>query len=262
MNNKERVGHITSSKIYLLLANGRSKSPITSNTWSKPALTYFQQKRIERKLGKCIDTNGYSRPMAWGNFMEYVVFSHLGLEYKIVSQQSEEHHDPEFKDIWSGSKDLFVPNVKIGEIKCYQLEKFCLYTDAITAPITKTFTFDDKLENLRTNFTQEYYQMVSNAIINKVNKAEAITFAPFESELEDIRDLVRNYEGPDKWKYRFIEEEDPDNLPVLKDGGHYNNLNIFEFTVPEQDKQLLTEKVRLAKSEIIVDNPTKTKQVL
>ena len=252
MNNIERVAHITSSKIHLLCANGRSKSPITGNTWSSGALTYFEEKRIERKLGRCLDTGGYSRPAAWGIFMEMIVFDHLGLEYKIESKDSTEHPDKEFKDIWSGSRDLIVPNVKIGEIKCYQLKKFAQYTDVITLPITKTFTLKHKIENFKKEFAQEYWQLVSNAILNKVDKAEVLSFAPYESELPGIREWAENYEGADKWKYRFISEEEPENLALLKDNGHYKNLNMFEFTVPKEDIEFLTEKVRLAKKEIIL----------
>ena len=100
MNNPERVGHITSSKIHVLCkSSSRDKpSPITGVKWSQPALSYFEEKRIERKLGKCLDTGGYNRGTLWGDFMEIIVFNHLGIEYKIESKDSQEHPDPEFKD--------------------------------------------------------------------------------------------------------------------------------------------------------------------
>jgi len=241
MNNIERIGHVTSSRIHLLCAKGRSKSPITGNTWSSGALTYFEEKRIERKLGRTIDTGAYSRPAAWGNFLELIVFDKLGIEYKIESQMSTEHPDEEFKGVWSGSADLIAPSVKIGEIKCYQLKKFAQYSDAI---------LKKDIQNIKDNFAQEYWQMVSNAIINKVEKAEAISFAPYESQLPELREWADNYEGADKWKYRFISEEPAENLALLKDKGHYQDINMFEFTVPQEDIEFLTEKVRLAKLEI------------
>lgn len=250
MNNKERVAHITSSKIYLICANGRSKSPITGNTWSSQALTYFEEKRIERRLGRCLDTGGYSRPAAWGLALEVIVFSLIGLEYKIDSQSSTEHPDEEFKDIWAGSADLIVPGVKIGEIKCYQLKKFAQYSEALTIPITKDFTLKDKIANLKKNFAQEYWQMVSNAIINNVPRAEALCYAPYESELPMIKDYVNNIEGADQWKYKFIDAEPAENLAVIKDNGHYKNLNMFEFEIPKEDIDFLIERMKLAKLEI------------
>ncbi|WP_372938621.1 hypothetical protein [Seonamhaeicola sp.] len=254
MNNIERVAHITSSKIYLLCQTSTrdKKSPITGNKWSAGALTYFEEKRIERKLGKCLDLGGYSRPSSWGTFLEMVVFNHLGLEYKIESKDTTEHPDEEFKNIWSGSRDLIVPGVKIGEIKCYQLKKFAQYTDALTIPITKTFTMAHKIQNLKDNFSDEYWQMVSNAILNEVNIAEAISFCPYESELEGIRELAENYDGDDQWQFKWIAMEKAENLALLKDGGHYQNLNMFEFEVPKEDIEFLTERVRLAKKEIII----------
>lgn len=257
MNNIERMGHITSSQIYKICQTSSrdKKSPITENKWSAGALTYFEEKRLEIKLGRCLDTGGYSRPANWGLFMEVIVFSHLGLEYKIESSESTEHPDKEFNSIWSGSKDLIVPNVKIGEIKAYQLKKFCQYTDALTIPITKEFTLAQKIENLKKNFPEEYWQLVSNAIINKVDTVEAISFAPYESEMPEIREMASDpelgLENP--WRFRFIAEEKIENLAVLKDGGYYENLNMFEFTVPKEDIEFLTQRVRLAKNEIITD---------
>lgn len=253
MNNPERIGHITSSKIHVLCkSSSKDKpSPITGVKWSAPALTYFEEKRIERKLGRCLDTGGYSRPALWGLFCEMIVFSHLGLEYKIESKDSTEHPDSEFKEIWSGSRDLIVPDIKIGEIKSYQLKAFSQYTDALTLEVTDKFTIEQKIQNLKDKFPVEYWQMVSNSIISKVPNAEALSFAPYESELPEMREIASSMEGEDQWKYRFITEEKTENLAVLKDGGHYKNLNMFEFKVPEKDIEFLTQRVRLAKNEII-----------
>jgi hypothetical protein len=42
-------------------------------------------------------------------------------------------------------------------------------------------------------------------------------------------------------------------LPFLKDGGFYKNLNIIRFEVPQVDIDLLTEKVKLAGTMLIQD---------
>lgn len=256
MNNPERIGHITSSKIHLICQTSSrdKKSPITNNKWSSGALTYFEEKRIEKRLGRCLDTGGYNRAAAWGNFMEMIVFNHLGLNYDITSNETTEHPDQEFKDYWAGSQDLIVPGVKIGEIKCYQLKKFAQYTDALTLPITDEFTIEDKIQNLKNNFAQEYWQLISNGIINQVNKVEAISFAPYESEMPEIREIASNYDDiGEQWKYGFIVSEAIENLAVLKDDGYYNNLNMFEFEIPPKDKEYLISRMKLAKQELIIN---------
>lgn len=194
-------------------------------------LTYIEEKRIERRLGRSIEVESYSRPKAWGIFMEMVVFSKVGMEYQIVSQDSDTH--PTIAG-WSGSKDLIVPGVKVGEIKCYQPKKFAQYTDAI---------LKRDVDIIRAEFPQEYWQLVSNAIINEVPNAEAITFMPYQSELDEIRQLAEDYDGSDQWKYRFIAEVPDCELPYLPDGGYYKNLNTFEFEVPQSDRDALTARV-------------------
>lgn len=267
--NIERVGNFTSSEIHRLMGGsfGLSESqkrtlkkhatrnsqaealdakPLTDKMWEEffklktindnpqltgPPLTYIEEKRIERRLGRSIDIEGYSRPMAWGLFMEMVVFSKVGMEYQMVSQDSDTH--PTIAG-WSGSKDLIVPGVKVGEIKCYQPKKFAQYTDAI---------LKRDVDIIRAEFPQEYWQLVSNAIINEVPNAEAITFMPYQSELDEIRQLAEDYDGSDQWKYRFIAEVPDCELPYLPDGGYYKNLNTFEFEVPQEDRDALTARV-------------------
>jgi hypothetical protein len=267
--NKERIGNFTSSQMYRLMGGHYGLTPAQKKTLEKHAtresqsktgdaraltptmeeelkhlrelnnnpqltgapLTYIEEKRIERRMGRSIDIESYSRPMAWGLFMEMIVFSHVGMKYVIASQDSDYH--PTIKG-WSGSKDLIVPGESIGEIKCYQPKKFALYTDAI---------LKKDVALLRSEFPEEYWQLVSNAIINDVPNAEAISFMPYLSELTDIRELAENYDGEDPWKYRFISESPDCELPYLPDGGYYKNLNRFEFEVPQEDRDALTIRV-------------------
>jgi hypothetical protein len=81
-----------------------------------------------------------------------------------------------------------------------------------------------------------------------VPNAEAISYMPYLSELDEIRDMAANYEGEDQWHYRFITESPSAFLPYLPDGGYYQNLNRFEFVVPQEDIDALTARVMLAKN--------------
>ena len=232
--NKERIGSFTSSEIWLLKTNNKSK-----NGFCAKGLSYIDEKRIEKRMGRSITVDVHTQSMAWGTFMEMYVFSLIGMEYVITSNKTDIH--PKIKG-WSGSKDLIVEGVKVSDIKCYQPLNFARYTDVL---------LKKDVNLLRSKFPKEYWQLVSNAIINKVDLAEAITFMPYESELTDIRELAENYDGADQWKYRFIVENHKSALPYLPNKGYYKNLNKFEFEVPKEDKEFLTERVELAISELI-----------
>lgn len=227
--NKERIGSFTSSEIWKLTKSGKG-----DKMFGEKALTYIQEKQIELRLKRSISVDAHSQAMAWGKFMENWVFHLMGMEYEITSDKTDVH--PTIKG-WSGSKDLSVKGVKISEIKCYQPKKFALYTDAIVAK---------DIDKMRKDFAQEYWQLVSNAIINEVDRAEAISFMPYESELEEIKEMALDYEGDDMWKYRFIYENHKSGLPYIAKGSTYKNLNKFEFEVPKEDIIFLTERVESA----------------
>ncbi len=224
--NKERIGAFTSSEIYRLCGK---------KELAAPALTYIEEKQIEIRMNRSISVDAHSQAMAWGTFMEMFVFDKIGKEYIITSNLTDKHPTIEG---WTGSKDLIVEGKKISDIKCYYPKKFAKYTDAMLIGDT---------EVLKAEFAKEYWQLVSNAIINKVPNAEAITFMPYESELEEIREMVRNYDNlAELWKYRFIEESPKSALPYLPENGYYKNINKFEFEVPKSDIDFLTERVELA----------------
>lgn len=201
-----------------------------------PIKTYIAEKNLERKLNASIETDAYSQPMAWGTFLEQRVHEFLGLDYILCSDQTDVH--PTI-DCWAGSKDFIVTGKKIAELKCYQVKNFALYTDAILTKNT---------ELIKAEFPKEYWQAVSNAIIAQVPVAELISYCPFESELDEIKQMAIDYIQPDAWKYRFIYENQ--SLPCIKDGGFYNNLNTFTFEVPKNDIDFLTERVLEAQKKL------------
>lgn len=227
--NKERIGNFTSSQIYKLLGSAKVRA------------TYVEEKQLERRLGRSLSLDKYGRAMSWGHFMELVVFDDLlGMEYEDLSDKTKAH--PSVKG-WSGSTDFLVKGEKVSDLKAYEPKKFAQYTDAILSK---------DIEKLKNGFKQEYFQLVSNAIIHDVPNAEAISFMPYESDLEDIKEMAANYEDPNgqAWKYRFITESKKAELAYLPDGGYYKNFNRFEFEVPETDKILLINAVLLATKEL------------
>jgi len=231
--NKDRIGNFTSSNIYRLMTEDKKGG------LGKPALTYIEEKNIERRLNRSLETETHTQPMAWGNICERRVFDLLSIEFEHMGNVTKMH--PTI-DYWAGSCDLIVTGKKICEIKCYQPKNFAQYTDIL---LQKDVTL------LREERPEEYWQLVSNAIINGVNAAEAISYMPYRSELDAIRDLANNWEGEDQWKYRFIPEKTDAWLAWVPDGGYYKNLNRFEFEIPKEDIDLLTERVKLAGAMLI-----------
>ena len=227
INNIFRIGNFTSSQIHKLVGP------------PAPLKTYLTEKNLERVLNSGIESEAHSNAMAWGNFLEQRVHNLLGFEYELCSNETDLH--PTII-CWAGSKDFIVKGKKIAELKCFQLKNFSLYTNALLT---------GEIEIIKKEFPKEYWQAVSNAIINEVPNAELITYCPYESELDEIREMAMDYIESDAWKYRFIYESSPENLPHLKNNGFYKNLNRFEFEVPKADIDLLTEKVNEASKKLI-----------
>jgi len=221
-----RIGRFTSSGISALLSVGKDKV-----SFGKPATTYIAEKNMERRLGRSLNTDTSSRATSWGKVVEMRVFEILGLEYQHVSTDSISH--PQYPDIWAGSPDLVKDGV-VSEIKCpFTLKSFCQFADC------------KDIQEIRDNHPDGddyYWQVVSNAILTGVDKAELIIYCPYQKELSDIRDWVNNYDG-NQTPMQWIQFATDYELPYLPEGGHYKNLNIFAFEVPQSDKDLLTAKV-------------------
>lgn len=236
VTNENRVGRFTSSKISLLMANGRGKDDI----FSVAAKTYIKQKYYERKLKRSIDMGKGGQAANWGLFLEQYVYSNFaGLNYVISSNETTLH--PTIKNL-AGSTDLFVPGVKVSDIKCFEPLNFCELADCMQKNDREIF---------KKEFSKEYWQLVSNAMIHGVTKAESIVYMPTETELEEIRERAMNYDGEDQWKYRFIYESPKYQLAYVPDNSEYQSFNKFEFDVPQEDVDLLTERLALAELEIV-----------
>lgn len=222
----ERLTRFTSSDIYRLMTLNKK-----GDGFGAPALSYIEEKRLEKRLGRSLTTDVHTRDIAWGNFMEKRVFYLLG-DINWVHTGKDTFIHPNIPG-WAGSPDLKAPT-KIGDIKCFQPKNFAILTDAILKKDVQAF---------KESHPKEYWQLVSNCCIHGVDIAEIISYMPYQSELEEIRGMVENYCEPDQFKYEFIFRATDHELAYLPDGGYYQNLNSFEFEVPESDQLLLTATV-------------------
>lgn len=235
--NKSRNGNFTSSEIVALTKNGTAKG-----SFGKPFYTYVAETNMERRLGRSLESDITARPLSWGKLNEKRVFEILGPEYRLCSSETVGH--PSI-DYWKGSPDAekFIgenPDAVI-DIKCpHTLKSFCLMVDSFK---------NGGILQLRADHPsgeKYYWQLVSNAIILGVDWAELIIYCPYEDELDAIRELANQQEGPEMSQYYWISMGMDGDFPFLKRGGYYENLYKFRFVIPKHDKEFLTERVEAA----------------
>lgn len=224
-----------------------------------PAITYISEKRMERLLGRSIDDEVNARPLTWGKLLEKRVFELLGLDYTYSSSETDMHPEIQY---WSGSKDGTREGSEraVIDIKCpITLKSFC----QLVMPLICGLNGDEAVDAIRNGFTHEgvnyekhksgdkyYWQLVSNAIINGVDWAELIVYAPYQSELTEIRMMAEG--NPNAY---WIWAAQDTELPHLLDRGVFSNINVIRFKIPKCDKDALTENVLKAGKLLITKEP-------
>lgn len=230
MDNTKRSGRFTSSEIYRLFGSERVRQ------------TYVEETIMEKRLGKTLNVDFFSKAATWGTLMEFLAFNELGFEYSIVSKETIVHYNPEFAPYWSGTPD-YQAKRKAGECKGYQYKKWCKLTDTILSK---------DLPRLKKYHPKEFWQCVSNAILLKGTKAEIISYMPYESEFETIQAFVAGLDisGTNELEKElhercgWVQWEDSKKVALLPDGGYYKKLNRFEFDVPIDAIKELNARVR------------------
>jgi hypothetical protein len=246
--NPIRNGNFNSSEIVALTTSGKVK-----DSFGKPAFTFIDECNMERRLQRNLCDESNARPLSWGKLVERRVFDLLGTDYDLRSLETLQH--PTI-DCWVGSPDGFrYPNETkaVCDFKCpLTLKSFCQLVDAWTKGGIEQVRADHK------DGEKFYWQLVSNACITGCEFAELIVYAPYKSELEEIRELARNIDVANPYKFLWIAAAMDDELPFLVDGGYYKNINVMRFEVPFLDKQFLTERVLLAREMLIPTSVTET----
>jgi len=247
---ESRYGNFTSSAIIALLSMGkvemtpeelaaRPKSGTGSATKLKEgglgeaAKTYIKTRNWEYKAGRSMSQDSWAKETAWGKICEPRVMELLGTSYIPTGTEVAIPH-PEYP-FWKGSPDgqkfnLSTPETVIDVKSPFTLNSYFTFYDCET------------IEDVRKNHDdgdKYYWQIVSNACILGLGKAELIVYCPYEDELEEIRKSTCDDIATEKW----LERVNPRSLPYLIRGKAYSNLKIFSFDVPQVDKDRLTERV-------------------
>lgn len=242
-NSNVRVGRITSSEIVALVSKGKKEGEPGA-----PFYTYIEETAMERRLQLSISTDVTARPLSWGKLGEKHVFGLPSmLSYTLFGDVPMQHPSIES---WAGSPDATRGNgIVVADVKCPITRKsFCQFLDPYKkggAVIHKAMT----IEAVRANHKdgdKYYWQLVSNAILTGATKGELIIYMPYKSELDAIRELAQQQDSDELKNYYWIANASDEELPYINEGGHYKNLNVITFDIPQEDKDFLTERVLLA----------------
>ncbi len=230
LSNPARIGSFSSSKIFNLLKKDKS-----GKGFGVPAMTYIEETKMAKRLGRSLTNETNARETTWGKCLEPFAFQKLGFDYELVSDVTIQHPDIPY---WCGSPDL-IKDDTVGDIKCpMTLKSYCIFVDAL---IECGFNGDEAIQLIRVRHPdgEKYYQqLISNAILVKAQFAELIPYVPYQSDLDEIR-----LTASDNKVFKWIEYADDYELPWLIEGGHYQDLNVIRFEVPQSDKDLLTNAV-------------------
>ena len=246
VRNTNRIGNLTSSEIYKVLTKAKDKV-----NFGAPALTYIDEKNMERKLGRSLSTDMDSKPTSWGKTLEAIAFDKLGTDYRICSQETITHAEYDF---WCGSPDAEKFNEDgsktVVDIKCpYTLKSFCELVDVSMFAI----------KNNHKAGNAYYWQLVSNAILIGADSAELVVYCPYQSELQMIKDYVSNLSEAFQNAVAWINFAQDESLPYLLDNGYYKNLNVCSFEIPQEDKDELKEAV-LRASKLLISRDIKREE--
>lgn len=216
-----RAGTFSSSSAYKLMGNGRGAGSVSTAFY-----TYVNEKRMELRLGRSLQSEFDSKETAWGNLNERRVFELLGLEYRFEADKRYYNGD-----YHSGMPDTRRDGV-VGDIKCpFSLKSFCEAVDSFGS-----------VDEFKAAKPEWYWQLVSNAILTGEPRAEIIVYCPYQDDLDDIR---RESALRDGWAGRFNYMAD-EELPYIIRDRHYGDLNIFEFEVPVEDVEAFKARLALA----------------
>jgi len=207
----------------------------SGKNFGAPALTYIAEKKMEAKLGRQLQKETSSRAISWGKFVQHRV-TNLLLPTSCKPTKDERRVHETITN-WTGAEDYIRhghgeknENVS-GEVKCFELKKFCEAHDAATAG----------WETLKKECEEIAWQLVSNAILNKTSWAELCLYVPYKKELDAIREEASQNETPHE--HQWLKYAKDDELPYLIEGLHYKNLSEFTFAIPNEDVIALTNNV-------------------
>ena len=223
-------GNFNSSSIWKLTKLARNKKD-----FGQVALTYIQEKKFERRLGRYLSSDVKARPLDWGNVCEPLAFDRISMGWKLTSVDGYRKH-PQIQ-CWTGIKDI-EKDFEIGDIKCpYTLNSFCQLYEALE--IKDDTEMIEALKSLQDGY-KYFYQLVSGAILEGVQRATLAIFCPYKDELKEVRAKAAEH-GVEWLSYTSYQQ-----LPYLIEGEGYENIFERSFEIPKEEIEFLIKQVEKA----------------
>lgn len=231
-----RTGNFTSSEIHRLMSNGKAKG-----SFGAPYYSYIEEKKMERRLGRSLSDDIFSRPTSWGDLCEQRVFSLLDEGYTACSKVTLSH--PTIP-CWKGTPDA-TKFETVADVKCPKtLKSFCILVDSwMKGGI-------NLIRDRHDDGDKFYWQIVSNAVLTKAKHGELIVYCPYQSELSIIREMASNFDGEKQSRFLWVASAYDDELPFVIDNGYYKNIYVMRFEIPIADKMALHARVEEAAKEL------------
>ena len=236
MNTKiGRAGNFSSSKI-----NKLTKTSTGGKGFGVPALTYIEEKRMEKRLQRQLEKETTGRAAMWGQFIQHRVTNVL-LDSGCKPTKDVRRAHPTVEN-WTGAEDYVrsEPFSAMGEIKCFELKNFVKTHEAATIGWA----------TLKDDCPEVAWQLVSHVILGLQNKvitepkAELTLYVPYLEELSAIR--AEADQGDTPYEFQWIKYAKDEELPYLIKGADFQNLTSFVFDIPKEDMDFLTSRVELA----------------
>lgn len=173
---KARVGRFTSSEIWRLMVNPKSKSDQDSGKLSDTAMTYVFEKVAEIMTGQC-KQQGYAFPLVYGKEQEPNAIEHF---CRVTGLQWREVGFFPFGDHAGGSPDGEIGDNAILEVKCpYDQSKQLEY-------LMLTDQWD-----LKRMFREYYWQCMANLLFTEKQECHFVTYDPrYQDERFQMTHLV------------------------------------------------------------------------
>lgn len=227
---KSRDGMFTSSNMHRLICFGKDGKSLGA-----PAKNYIKEKKYENKLGGSINLEVTSHELSWGRTLEGFVYdNHIESSYVLDSNSTIIADNK----LFCGTPDLISGDC-VADIKCPHTRKsFCELIEIIETGTTEFF---------KENNDKYYWQIVANSILTKSTYGELIVFMPYESEIPDIIqyiDMLDDFQA--QLDIQWVIHSSISRIPHLPNDSGYKNINRFKFKIPQEDKDLLLERVTLA----------------
>lgn len=170
-----RTGRFTSSEMYKLLTNPRSKADQEAGKLSETALTYIQTKVAETITGQQ-KVNSYAYPIVYGKETEPIAIEAFCNKTGFI-------HDTigfvAFGDHAGGSPDGIINDVDILEVKC----PYALDTQVDYLMLTDQY-------DLKRMCPDYYWQCMSNLLFTGKDQCHFVTFDPRYPEPKNLVHLI------------------------------------------------------------------------